>query len=104
MIPASAPTGVQHVVVVAVPGLTSTVARKLEGELGELDRMAAAGASTRNARTAKESTTADANLFSLLTGRRVYPKRGGHGVGSRLMTRWSFPASSRSWRVKSSRQ
>jgi hypothetical protein len=70
-------------VVVAVPGLTSTVARKLEGELGELDRMAAAGASTRNARTAKESTTADANLFSLLTGRRVYPKRGGHGVGSK---------------------
>jgi hypothetical protein len=83
VIPASAPTGVQHVVVVAVPGLTSTVARKLEGELGELDRMAAAGASTRNARTAKESTTADANLFSLLTGRRVYPKRGGHGVGSK---------------------
>jgi hypothetical protein len=82
VIPASAPTGVEHVVVVAVPGLTSTVARKLGSGLGELDRMAAAGASTRNARTSTESTTADANLFSLLTGRRVYPKAGGHGVGS----------------------
>ena len=40
------------------------------------------GASTMNARTVTESTEADANLFSLLSGRRVFPKRGGHGVGS----------------------
>jgi hypothetical protein len=83
VIPASAPTGVEHVVVVAVPGLTSTIARKLGSGLGELDRMAQAGASTRNARTSTESTGPDANLFSLLTGRRVYPKAGGHGVGSK---------------------
>ena len=83
VVPASRPVGVDHVVVVAVPGLTSTVARRLGSGLGELDRMAQAGASTRNARTSTESTTADANLFSLLTGRRVFPKAGGHGVGSK---------------------
>ena len=41
------------------------------------------GASTTNARTATESTGPDANLISLITGRRVYPKAGGHGVGSK---------------------
>ncbi len=83
VVPASRPVGVEHVVVVAVPGLTSTVARRLGPGLRELDRMATAGASTRNARTSTESTTPDANLFSLLTGRRVFPKAGGHGVGSK---------------------
>lgn len=83
VIPASAPTGVDNVVVVAVPGLTSTVVRKMGSDLSELNRMALAGASTRNARTAAESTSPDANLASLLTGRRVYPKAGGHGVGSK---------------------
>ena len=83
VVPASRPAGVDHVVVVAVPGLTSTVVRKMGSELSELDRMVQGGASTRNARTAKESTSPDANLVSLLTGRRVYPKAGGHGVGSK---------------------
>ena len=44
--------------------------------------LAVNGASTMNARTATESTVADANLMSLLTGRRVFPKRGGHSIGS----------------------
>jgi len=83
VVPASRPVGVDHVVVVAVPGLTSTVVRKMGSGLSELDRMVQNGASTRNARTATESTSPDANLASLLTGRRVFPKRGGHGVGSK---------------------
>ena len=83
VVPASRPVGVDHVVIVAVPGLTSTVVRKMGTELSELDRMVQGGASTRNARTATESTSPDANLASLLTGRRVYPKAGGHGVGSK---------------------
>ena len=82
VVPASAPVAADHVVVVAVPGLTSTVVRSLSGKLGELDRLALNGASTMNARTATESTVADANLMSLLTGRRVFPKRGGHSIGS----------------------
>lgn len=82
VIPASAPVDVDHVVVVAVPGLTSTVVRG-SGAPGEAARMRANGASTTNARTVTESTEADANLFSLLSGRRVFAKRGGHGVGSK---------------------
>jgi hypothetical protein len=81
VVPASAPVGVDHVVVVAVPGLTSAIAGGSKAP-GEATRMADNGASTTNARTATESTQADANLTSLLTGRRVFPKRGGHGVGS----------------------
>ncbi len=83
VVPAARPAGVDHVVVVAVPGLTSTVVRKMGSDLSELDRMALGGASTRNARTATESTSPDAGLASILTGRRVYPKAGGHGVGSK---------------------
>jgi hypothetical protein len=83
VVPASRPAGVDHVVVVAVPGLTSTVVRKMGTDLSELDRMALGGASTRNARTATESTSPDAGLVSILTGRRVFPKAGGHGVGSK---------------------
>ena len=81
VIPASAPNGVDHVVVVAVPGLTSAIAGGTKAP-GEAQRMVSNGASTTNARTATESTQADANLMSLLSGRRVFPKAGGHGVGS----------------------
>ncbi|MDZ5662765.1 hypothetical protein HN031_12805 [Nocardioides sp. zg-1308] len=82
VVPASAPPAVDHVVVVAVPGLTSTVARSLAPDVAELGRLSANGASTLNARTVAENTGPDANLVSLLTGRRVFPKQGGHGVGS----------------------
>ena len=82
VVPASAPVAADHVVVVAVPGLTSTVARSLGTDLAELNRLTVNGASTMNARTATESTEADANLMSLLTGRRVFAKRGGHSIGS----------------------
>ena len=82
VVPASAPVAADHVVVVAVPGLTSTVVRSMGTQLAELDRLSVNGASTMNARTATESTVADANLMSLLTGRRVFAKRGGHSIGS----------------------
>jgi endonuclease/exonuclease/phosphatase family metal-dependent hydrolase len=81
VVPASRPVGVDHVVVVAIPGLTSTVVRG--SEVGEIVRLKDNGASTGNARTVAENSGPDANLMSLLTGRRVFPKRGGHGVGSR---------------------
>ena len=80
VVPASRPVGVDHVVVVAIPGLTSTVVRG--SEVGEIVRMRDNGASTGNARTVAENTGPDANLMSVLTGRRVFPKAGGHGVGS----------------------
>ena len=82
VVPASAPVAADHIVVVAVPGLTSTVVRRMGTKVAELDRLAVNGASTMNARTVTESTGADANLMSLLTGRRVFPKRGGHSIGS----------------------
>jgi len=82
VVPASDPVGVDHVVVVAVPGLTSTVVRGTSAP-GEASRMATNGASTTNARTATENTGPDANLMTLLSGRRVFPKGGGHGVGAK---------------------
>lgn len=82
VVPASAPVTAEHVVVVAVPGLTSTVVRSLGSKAAELDRMVTNGASTMNARTVVENTGPDANLVSVITGRRVFPKGGGHGVGS----------------------
>jgi hypothetical protein len=82
VVPAGAPPAIDHVVVVAVPGLTSTVVRGLGTDVAELARLVQNGASTNQARTATESTGPDANLVSLLSGRRVFAKRGGHGVGS----------------------
>jgi endonuclease/exonuclease/phosphatase family metal-dependent hydrolase len=83
VVPAGAPPVIDHVVVVAVPGLTSTVVRGMASDVAELGRLAQNGASTTNARTATETTGPDANLVSLLSGRRVFAKRGGHGVGSK---------------------
>ncbi len=64
-----------------MPGLTSSVVRG--SDVGEIVRMKDNGASTSNARTVAENTGPDANLMSVLTGRRVFPKGGGHGVGSK---------------------
>lgn len=83
VVPASAPPTIDHVVVVAVPGLTSTVVTGFGADVGEIGRLAANGASTTNARTVTENTGPDANLMSLLSGRRVFPKGGGHGVGAK---------------------
>ncbi len=83
VVPASAPPTIDHVVVVAVPGLTSTVVTGFGADVAEIGRLDSGGASTTNARTATENTGPDANLVSLLSGRRVFPKRGGHGVGAK---------------------
>lgn len=83
VVPASAPPVIDHVVVVAVPGLTSTVVNGFGADLAELGRLTQNGASTTNARTVVENTGPDANLASLLSGRRVFPKGGGHGVGQK---------------------
>ena len=83
VVPATAPPAIDHVVVVAVPGLTSTVVRGFGSKVSEIGRLTANGASTTNARTATENTGPDANLMSLISGRRVFPKGGGHGVGSK---------------------
>ena len=64
-----------------MPGLTSTVVNGFGADLAEVARLTENGASTTNARTVVENTGPDANLVSLLSGRRVFPKGGGHGVG-----------------------
>ncbi|QBX56353.1 hypothetical protein EXE58_13345 [Nocardioides seonyuensis] len=83
VIPAAAPATIEHVVVVAVPGLTTSAVRSIGEQAKALSRMETDGASTTNARTTKERVGADANLFSVLTGRRVNPGAGGHGVDFR---------------------
>ena len=77
VVPASRPTGVDHVVVVAVPGLTSTVVRRMGSELSELDRMVQGGASTRNARTAAESTSPEAGPANQLPAKYASPDSSG---------------------------
>ena len=75
------PPYASRVVVVDVEGLTSGSIRRL-GPAGvpTLHRLIAEGASTLNARTLAERTTRNANIVGMLTGRRVVPSRGGHGV------------------------
>lgn len=75
----AAPTS--NVVVIAVAGLSSAMVKSSHTTTKELARMAELGASTMNARTTTERTTPDANLMSLLTGRKVSPSAKGHGVG-----------------------
>lgn len=71
----------QRVVVVDVEGLTAGSMRRL-GAAGvpTLTRLRTEGASTLNARTLAERTDRDANVVGMLTGRRVSPVKGGHGV------------------------
>lgn len=72
---------VRHVVVIAVDGLRSGPFTVLPAsDIPALARLRENGASTLNARTVAERTTALPNLTSLLTGRRVTPAVGGHGV------------------------
>ncbi|MEZ5091606.1 alkaline phosphatase family protein [Nocardioides sp.] len=75
------PPYADRVVVVDVEGLTAGSIRRL-GATGAptLHRLMAEGASTLNARTLAERTTRDANVVGMLTGRRVTPDKGGHGV------------------------
>jgi endonuclease/exonuclease/phosphatase family metal-dependent hydrolase len=80
VVPASSPAPIEHVVVVAVPGLTTPVLRAVADRTKALNKLVAEGASTTRARTTVERVGADANLVSVLTGRRVSPGSGGHGI------------------------
>jgi len=75
---------VEHVVVVAVDGLSRKAILETDPALlPTLQGLRTGGASTLDARTVWERGNARPNAFSLLTGRPVDPARGGHGVGWR---------------------
>ena len=81
--PTSAPAEPRttKVVIVTLDGLGSNAVRRL-GPAGmpTLHRLIDEGASTLNARTARELTTTLPNHTSIVTGRRVDADHGGHGV------------------------
>lgn len=75
---ASSPT---KVLIVTLDALGSNAVRRLGPErLPTLHRLMREGASTRNARTARELTLTLPNHTSLVTGRRVEADHRGHGV------------------------
>jgi len=69
------------VVAVSIDGLKSGAVRKLGRERTPvLHRLMAEGASTLNARSAREQTETLPNHTGMLTGRRITATHGGHGV------------------------
>jgi hypothetical protein len=76
-------TGITHVVVLALDGLTSRAlaTEGADGKAPHLQSMVDQGASTLNARTEAESAARIANLGGMLTGRPVDPALGGTGIG-----------------------
>jgi hypothetical protein len=69
------------VLVVTIDSLSSRALRVLgEQRAPNLHRLIAEGASTLNARTVRERTTTLPNHTSIVTGRPVDRRRGGHGV------------------------
>lgn len=72
---------VSTVVAVSIDGLKPWAIRTLGAERAPvLHRLMAEGASTLNARTARELTDTLPNHTGMLTGRRIDEERGGHGV------------------------
>lgn len=84
---------IDHIVLINLEGLTSSALRRwgVEDNL-RLARFLSDGASTLNARTAYERTTNLPNLTGMLTGRRVNPAHGGHGVSWRTDPRTTVHA------------
>ena len=78
---ASGDDRVRRVVAISVDGLAASAVRDL-GRAGTpaLHRMIANGAATLNARTLRESTSTLPNHTGMVTGRRLLPTAGGHGV------------------------
>ncbi|NYG56585.1 alkaline phosphatase family protein [Nocardioides perillae] len=69
------------VLAVSVDGLNPTALARLGAERAStLHRLVAEGASTLDARTAREQTETLPNHTGMLTGRRILARRGGHGV------------------------
>ncbi|CUR60961.1 exported hypothetical protein [metagenome] len=73
---------ISHVIVVSVEGLrTAAITSSGETATPAIHALMAGGASTLNARTAYERVGRLSNDVGMLTGRRVDPAKGGHGVG-----------------------
>ncbi|GGO71017.1 alkaline phosphatase family protein [Nocardioides deserti] len=71
----------RRVLAISVDGLNpSALGRLGRGRTPALHRLLAEGASTRNARTARELTLTLPNHTGMVTGRRVDASRGGHGI------------------------
>ncbi|WP_127480100.1 alkaline phosphatase family protein [Nocardioides pantholopis] len=78
---ASAPAGGTRVLAISVDGLNPVALRRLGvGRAPTLHRLVAEGRGTLNARTARELTQTLPNHTSMVTGRRIDSRRGGHGV------------------------
>ena len=78
---ASADDRVNRVVAISVDGLNPKAIRKLGASRApNFYRLMRQGASTLNARTAREQTRTLPNHTGMLTGRRIDDRRGGHGV------------------------
>ena len=77
----AAPAAQTRVVAISVDGLGTSALRRL-GATGAptLHRLLREGAGTRNARTEVEQTVTLPNHTSMLTGRRIDARKGGHGV------------------------
>lgn len=72
---------VDMVVAVSIDGLRSSALKQLGAERAPvLHRLVREGASTLNARTARELTDTLPNHTSMVTSRRIAAGRGGHGV------------------------
>lgn len=72
---------VTSVLVISVDGLTPRALKRLgRKSTPHLHRLIRQGTSTRNARTVVEQTTTLPNHTSMVTGRRIDPDQGGHGV------------------------
>lgn len=85
---ATATTGITHVVMVSVEGLTSSSISTLgPTQAPAFHQLGAEGSATSNARTV-ERTTSLSNVTSMLTGRPVTTTMSGHGVvdGTRATT------------------
>ena len=71
----------ESVLAISIDGMSVRAVRKLgRTELPNIYRFARAGASTMNARTAREMTVTLPNHTGMVTGRRIEAATGGHGV------------------------
>jgi Type I phosphodiesterase / nucleotide pyrophosphatase len=76
----AADNAVDHVIAISIDGLNPRAIEKLgQSRTPTFHRLMREGAYTLNARTIREQTSTMPNHTSMLTGRRVDDKRGGHG-------------------------
>jgi hypothetical protein len=76
----SADDPIDHVIAISIDGLNPRAIEDLgKSRTPAFHRLMRQGASTLNARTVREKTSTTPNHTSMLTGRRVNAKHGGHG-------------------------